>query len=151
MSVEGNTRVGNRLESYAPPSRFCISIFPIFFSVVVFYAIPYNQSAVLRFILVPLSFPLCSHLRCPVSLISSSKSVTSVYSLLIDNEPSSIFTFQGNKSFVAFSNLNDSETLTKTWKVLPSFHIPHRLFKRHSFRSAQKLQVTLNRVSDLRT
>lgn len=25
--------------------------------------------------------------------------------------------FKGNKSFVAFSNLNDSEALTKTWKV----------------------------------
>ena len=33
---------------------------------------------------------------------------------------------QGNKSFVAFSNLNDTEALTKTWKVgsrpLPMFH-----------------------------
>jgi hypothetical protein len=25
--------------------------------------------------------------------------------------------FKGNKSFVAFSNLNDAESLTQTWKV----------------------------------
>jgi hypothetical protein len=25
--------------------------------------------------------------------------------------------FQGNKSFIAFSNLGDADTLTKTWKV----------------------------------
>lgn len=29
---------------------------------------------------------------------------------------------QGNKSFVAFSNLNDTEALTKTWKVCHSLH-----------------------------
>ena len=25
--------------------------------------------------------------------------------------------FQGNKSFIAFSNLGDTDSLTKTWKV----------------------------------
>ena len=27
---------------------------------------------------------------------------------------------QGNKSFIAFSNLVDTDSLTKTWKVCPS-------------------------------
>ena len=27
--------------------------------------------------------------------------------------------FQGNKSFIAFSNLGDADALTKTWKVCP--------------------------------
>ena len=29
--------------------------------------------------------------------------------------------FQGNKSFIAFSNLGDADALTKTWKVCPIF------------------------------
>ena len=38
---------------------------------------------------------------------------------------------QGNKSFVAFSNLTDSESLTKTWKVsLAFFQFVNVLFAR---------------------
>ncbi len=33
---------------------------------------------------------------------------------------------QGNKSFVAFSNLGDSDSLTKTWKVCNPLSIPYR-------------------------
>ena len=36
--------------------------------------------------------------------------------------------FQGNKSFIAFSNLGDTDSLTKTWKVRPSsppLSLPH--------------------------
>ena len=42
--------------------------------------------------------------------------------------------FQGNKSFIAFSNLGDADALTKTWKVrlLPS---PHPT-QPHTFRSS---------------
>jgi hypothetical protein len=70
---------------------------------------------------------LCKSAKCPLSSISSSKLVC---------EPNLTFTylffsffscvlffslfFQGNKSFVAFSNLNDAESLTQTWKVV--FH-----------------------------
>ena len=33
--------------------------------------------------------------------------------------------FQGNKSFIAFSNLGDADALTKTWKVrLLTYHYP---------------------------
>ena len=56
-------------------------------------------------------FHLCFIPPCPISSISNSRYLIPVYithrSLI----------HQGNKSFVAFSNLNDSEALTKTWKV----------------------------------
>ena len=58
---------------------------------------------------------------------------------------------QGNKSFVAFSNLNDTESLTKTWKALffplSSFGISSKC----CFRSVPRLLVTSNKAKDSRT
>ena len=114
MSVEGKTRVGNRLESYGPPSSavfYILSFF--FFSAVVLCAIPYNQSF-LSFIPVPFFSPSpSSDAQYHQSQVQGR--LLPAYSFLLV-----IIIIQGNKSFVAFSNLNDTESLTKTWKVQPS-------------------------------
>jgi len=56
-------------------------------------------------------FHLCFIPPCPISSISNSRYLVSACILRRSHIT------QGNKSFVAFSNLNDSEALTKTWKV----------------------------------
>ena len=55
-----------------------------------------------------------SRLRCQQSSTSSSKSAFFSPSLYAVISPH----YQGNKSFVPFSNLSDVDSLTKTWKVL---------------------------------
>ena len=37
--------------------------------------------------------------------------------------PTMSYPFQGNKSFIAFSNLGDADALTKTWKVRLISHV----------------------------
>ena len=78
--------------------------------------------------------------------------VQSVFTTVSDDDQL-IKLSQGNKSFVAFSNLNDTETLTKTWKVC--FRLRSRLnvpnSSSFSTRFAPKSPVTSNRDRDSRT
>jgi hypothetical protein len=54
--------------------------------------------------------------------------------------------FQGNKSFIAFSNLGDTDSLTKTWKVRRLFSHPPPYIPPPT-RFAQKSLASSNKAS----
>ena len=46
---------------------------------------------------------------------------------------------QGNKSFIAFSNLGDTDSLTKTWKVCTSScTMLYYMYTKYHYRSAPR-------------
>lgn len=61
-----------------------------------------------------LKFKVCSHFSSIRLFLMLD--IQSLFSLM--SQP-----FQGNKSFIAFSNLGDADALTKTWKVRLLAHI----------------------------
>ena len=70
------------------------------------------------------AFHLKSQVQSRFSHFYSSRYTRPLLMLNIDSLfPTMSYPFQGNKSFIAFSNLGDADALTKTWKVRLMSHV----------------------------